>query len=144
MVLMNDEHFSEWIQVWRGKWTEKHQYFFHRFQLKISNWGIDWPSFQSPVLSIFNQIPHVLIFMLRLRTLSLVDTSVNYFGAFCIFSFELKNLFCHIVVQFPGYWHDYSDSLLLVRVRVSSISSFLKVKRHCNYFIIVTKHQLTH
>lgn len=114
--------------------TKYNQYFLINFKVEIENWWRKWLTpIPTPSCCVFNQILHVLIFMLRLRALSLVDTSYNYHWQPSAFSvlrskFSFIKLCCGVVT-----W-------LLAWLLWQTVTIILKIRRHLNYFIIVTKH----
>lgn len=133
MVLNNDGGVAG-----KGKIGPKYnQYFLINFKVEIENWWRKWLTpHPNPSCCVFNQIPHVLIFMLRLRALSLVDTSYNYHWQPSAFSvlrskFSFIELCCGVVTWLLAWllWHWQTVTIII-----------LKIKRNLYYFIIVTKH----
>lgn len=113
--------------------TKYNQYFSINSKVEIEYWKWLTP-IPTPSCCVFNQILHVLIVMLRLRALSLVDTSYNYHWQPSAFSvlrskFSFTKLCCGVVTWLPAWllWHTVAIIIL-------------KIKRHFNYFVIVTKH----
>lgn len=115
--------------------TKYNQYFLINFKVEIENWWRKWLTpIPTPSCCVFNQILHVLIFMLRLRALSLVDTSYNYHWQPSAFSvlrskFSFIKLCCGVVTWLLA-WLLWQTVIIII----------LKIRRHLNYFIIVTKH----